>query len=135
RLGQTIEGAFAELSSVIDDACKQDEWLLRHPASVEIHGGRFSSAELNAGDPLPVGLAEAVELVTGKQARFAGVSYGSDMRLLINQGKTPTVLFGPGDVKVAHSPNEYVSINEVVTCAQVLAVWLLRTLVDELNVD
>jgi len=135
RLGQETEEAFKELESVIKDACEQNRWLRKNPATVKIYGGRFEAAELNADDPLPVGLGEAVKLITGKQARFAGVSYGSDMRLLINQGKTPTVLFGPGDVRVAHSPNEYVSIDEVVTCARVLAVWLLRTLGSESSAD
>jgi acetylornithine deacetylase len=50
------------------------------------------------------------------------------MRLLINQGGTPTVMFGPGDVRQAHAPNESVPLTEVVTCARVLAVWLLREL-------
>lgn len=127
RLGQTTEEAADELRSVITDACEKDPWLADNPASITIHGGRFGPAELHPGHPLPVGLAEAVKLVTGRKARFAGVSYGSDMRLLLDQGKTPTVLFGPGDVRVAHSPNEYVPIDEVVTCAQVLAIWLLHT--------
>jgi acetylornithine deacetylase len=135
RVGQTTEEAAEELRSVISYACEGDSWLRHNPATVTIHGGRFGAAEIRSDDPLPTSLAEAVELVTGKQARFTGVSYGSDMRLLINQGKTPTVLFGPGDVRVAHSPNEYVAIDEVVTCAQVLAVWLLRTLGGELDVS
>jgi acetylornithine deacetylase len=127
RVGQTTEEATEELRSVIDDACKRDMWLRHNPATVSINGGRFGAAEVRSDAALPTSLAKAVELITGKQARFTGVSYGSDMRLLVNQGKTPTVLFGPGDVRVAHSPNEYVAIDEVVTCAKVLAVWLLLT--------
>jgi acetylornithine deacetylase len=127
RVGQTTDEAAEELRSVIDGACKRDSWLRHNPATVEIYGGRFAAAEMRSDALLPTSLAEAVEIVTGKQARFTGVSYGSDMRLLVNQGKTPTVLFGPGDVRVAHSANEYVPIDEIVTCAQALAVWLLRT--------
>jgi acetylornithine deacetylase/succinyl-diaminopimelate desuccinylase-like protein len=37
-------------------------------------------------------------------------------------------MFGPGDVRQAHAPNEWVSIAQVVDCARVLAVWLLREL-------
>jgi len=135
RVGQTTEEAAEELRSVISNACKGDSWLRHNPATVTIHGGRFGAAEIRSDEPLPASLAKAVELVTGKEARFTGVSYGSDMRLLINQGKTPTVLFGPGDVRVAHSPNEYVAIDEVVTCARALAVWLLRTFRDEADVS
>ena len=37
---------------------------------------------------------------------------------------TPCVIFGPGDVKVAHSADEYVPLDEVETCARVLAAWV-----------
>ena len=50
------------------------------------------------------------------------------MRLYINQGNTPAVMFGPGDVANAHSANEHVPIVEVVECAEVLAAWIAQTL-------
>ena len=50
------------------------------------------------------------------------------MRLLVNEGATPTVIFGPGDVRIAHAANEWVPLDEVETCARVLAAWLVRTL-------
>jgi acetylornithine deacetylase/succinyl-diaminopimelate desuccinylase-like protein len=50
------------------------------------------------------------------------------MRLLVNEGATPTVIFGPGNVRVAHSADEYVSLDEVADCARVLAAWVVREL-------
>ena len=50
------------------------------------------------------------------------------MRLLVNEGRTPTVIFGPGDVKVAHSANEFVPLDEVADCARVLAAWVVDQL-------
>jgi acetylornithine deacetylase/succinyl-diaminopimelate desuccinylase-like protein len=50
------------------------------------------------------------------------------MRLFINVGNTPCVIFGPGDVKVAHSADEHVPLDEVETCARVLAEWIVREL-------
>ena len=58
-----------------------------------------------------------------------GEPYGADMRLLVNEGGTPTVIFGPGDKRLAHSADEWVSIAEVVDCARTLAAWLVRELV------
>ena len=46
------------------------------------------------------------------------------MRLFINEGGTPCVIFGPGDVKVAHSADEHVPLAQVEACAAVLAAWL-----------
>ncbi len=50
------------------------------------------------------------------------------MRLLVNEGRTPTVIFGPGDARVAHSADEHVPLQEVRDCARVLALWALREL-------
>jgi acetylornithine deacetylase/succinyl-diaminopimelate desuccinylase-like protein len=50
------------------------------------------------------------------------------MRLLVNEGATPTVIFGPGNVRVAHSADEYVSLAEVADCARVLAAWVVGEL-------
>ena len=52
--------------------------------------------------------------------------YGADMQMFVNHGATPCVIFGPGDVKYAHSADEFVPIDEVETCARVLAAWVLR---------
>jgi acetylornithine deacetylase/succinyl-diaminopimelate desuccinylase-like protein len=38
------------------------------------------------------------------------------------------VIFGPGDVKMAHSADEHVPLAQVEECARVLAAWLRRQL-------
>ena len=48
------------------------------------------------------------------------------MRLLVNVGRIPTVLFGPGDVRVAHMPDEYVPIDDLRVAAETLIVAALR---------
>lgn len=130
KLGQTAREAEVELRAVIAAACAADPFLSSHPASVEITGGRFSSARIPADHPLPVGLAAAAEAVTGRRPGLIGEPYGADMRLLVNEGATPTVIFGPGDVRIAHAADEWVPLDEVETCARVLAVWLVRTLAE-----
>jgi acetylornithine deacetylase len=128
RVGQTADDAARELRDVVAAACHADPWLRAHPARLEIHGGRFSSAEIPAHHPLPVGLADAAEQVTGRRPGAVGVPYGADMRLLVHQGRTPTVMFGPGDVRVAHAADEHVPMADVVACARVLAAWVVRSL-------
>jgi acetylornithine deacetylase/succinyl-diaminopimelate desuccinylase-like protein len=48
------------------------------------------------------------------------------MQMFVNVGDTPCVIFGPGDVRVAHSADEFVPLHEVEACAQVLAAWVSR---------
>ena len=64
--------------------------------------------------------------MTGSPARVQGMTYGADMRLLVNEGQIPTVLFGPGDVRNAHKPNEFVPVQELVTAVRTLALTALR---------
>ena len=128
RAGQVASEAAAELEAVVARACAADPWLRDHPATVSISGGRFSSAAVPADHPLPVGLAAAAESVLGHRPPFVGVPYGADMRLLVREGATPTVMFGPGDVRVAHAADEHVDLAEVVACARVLAAWVVRAL-------
>lgn len=128
RAGQTAEEAADELRAVVAAACAADPWLRAHPATLTVAGGRFSSAEVPADHPLPLGLAAAAESVLGRRPPFVGVPYGADMRLLVRQGATPTVMFGPGDVRDAHAADEHVALDEVVACARVLAAWIVREL-------
>nr|MBA2758022.1 ArgE/DapE family deacylase [Chloroflexota bacterium] len=126
RLGQTPADAEAELRAVIDAACAEDEFLREHPVTVEITGARFGSSRVSTDDPLPVGLAEVIQSTTGRTPDLIGEPYGADMQLFVNVGGTPCVMFGPGDVRHAHSADEFVPLEEVETCARVLAAWVRR---------
>jgi acetylornithine deacetylase len=131
RLGQSTADAEAELRAAIEAACGADEFLRDHPATVEITGGRFGSARVASDHPLPVGLADTVEAVTGRRPALLGEPYGADMQMFVNIGATPCVIFGPGDVRVAHSADEFVPLDEVETCARVLAAWVIREIGQE----
>jgi acetylornithine deacetylase len=129
KLGQTWRDAEADLRACIDAAAAADPFLREHPVGVEITGGRFSSSRVPADHPLPLSLARAAEPVLGRRPGLIGEPYGADMRLLVNEGETPTVIFGPGDVRVAHSADEHVPLAEVAECARVLARWVDQELV------
>jgi len=124
KLGQSPAEAEADLRVAIAEACATDGFLRDHPATVEITGGRFGSARVPSDHPLPTGLADVVERVTGRRPALLGEPYGADMQMFVNHGDTPCVIFGPGDVRVAHSADEHVPLDEVETCARVLAEWV-----------
>ena len=124
KLGQSPAEAEADLRAAIAEACATDGFLRDHPATVEITGGRFGSARVPSDHPLPTRLADVVERVTGRRPALLGEPYGADMQMFVNHGDTPCVIFGPGDVRVAHSADEHVPLDEVETCARVLAEWV-----------
>jgi acetylornithine deacetylase len=128
KLGQTWRDAEVDLRQCVERAAADDPFLRDHPPLLELTGGKFSSARIPADHPLPVGLADVVETVTGRRPALLGEPYGADMRLLVNEGRTPTVIFGPGVVTAAHAADEWVPLDQVVTCARVLAAWVVREL-------
>ena len=72
-------------------------------------------------------MGEDVDLRIEDAQAIAGLPAGTDMRLFLNEGGIPAVLFGPGDLRVAHAANESVDVEDVATCASVLTHWV-RTL-------
>lgn len=128
RLDQTPADAEADLRASISAACAADEWLRSHPARVDVWGARFASAEVGASTRLPTVLGDVAASILARRPPSVGVPYGADMALLVNVGGTPTVLFGPGDVRVAHAADEHVDLADVTACARVLAAWLVREL-------
>ena len=128
RLGQTPEAAEAELRACIAAACASDDFLVDHPATVEITGARFASSSVPVDHRLVTGLAAATHEVTGRRPGLIGVPYGCDMRLFIGVGGTPCVVFGPGDVRLTHAADESVPLAEVEACARVLAAWVAAEL-------
>ena len=128
RLGQSPEDAFAELRAAIDGAADADDFLREHRPSLELTGARFGSARVPSDHPLPTSLADVAEAVTGRRPALLGVPYGADMRLFIDVGATPCVMFGPGDVRLAHGADERVPLAEVEACARVLAAFVVEQL-------
>jgi acetylornithine deacetylase len=107
-------------------AAAADSWLAAHPPEVEWWGGRFDPAQTDPADPIVTTVVRCASDVTGFQAPLAGATYGSDLRLLVNVGSVPTVLFGPGDVRVAHMPDEYIPVADLRAAAESLILVAMR---------
>lgn len=125
-VGEEIHYARRLFEATVAQAAQADPWLRDHPPTVEWWGGQFASASIPVDHPIVSTVRHAFQQVTGTPAHLQGMTYGADMRLLVNQGGTPTLLFGPGDVRKAHQPDEYVPIDDLVTTVRTLALTALR---------
>ena len=124
--GENATTARTQLEMAVAEVAASDEWLRKHPPTVDWEGAQFESAQISVDDPVVTTLSETVRSLTGIEPTIAGVRFGADMRLLVNQGKIPTVLFGPGDVREAHRPDEKVSKSALIEATKILAVTALR---------
>ena len=125
-LDEPVEHARTQFEAAIAAACQTDDWLRNHPVKVEWWGGQFASGRLPAGSELVHRMRRAH--ATASQQRPQSVwaaPYGSDLRLLVEQGAIPTIQYGPGDVALAHGPDELVPVNDITITARALALMAL----------
>ncbi|MDP2856794.1 MAG: M20 family metallopeptidase [Bacillota bacterium] len=85
-------------------------------------------ADTDPNDPLVQTALRLSETLNGRKPELIGVEGGTDMTFLTNEAHIPTIIYGPGDMKIAHAVNETVPINQVLEATAfytVLAVLLL----------
>jgi len=76
---------------------------------------------IKESEPIVKLTRNAVQEVTGKQPKVTGCMATTDMAFLVNQGKIPAVVYGPGSLEQAHVANEYVEVEELLKAAKVYA--------------
>lgn len=126
-LGEDPADARAALEEVVADVADADPWLREHRPVVSWTGGQFASGRYDDASPLREVVATAhADVTVGPRPRERGAPYGSDLRLYADAG-IPTLHYGPGDVRLAHGPDESVLVDELVTVTETLVLALLRT--------
>jgi len=112
--GEAVEAGPREVAAILEQLVREDGEL---QAASRFLFGR-PAYETPAGHPLPA-LLETALARAGRPTRRGGVSFWTDAAVLGHAG-IPTVIFGPGGVGL-HAVEEYVRIDEVLTCRDVLA--------------
>jgi len=86
---------------------------------------RISPVDTKPDHPLVNALKRSILEVTGKEAKIVGAPYGTDAAHLV-RGGIASVICGPGDIAYAHSPVEFVPIDEVVKAAEIFTLTALE---------
>ena len=113
--------------AVVQAAADQDEFLRENRPKVDWWGGQFESAGIDPSHPIVGTVSDAFAELTGNVPVQRGMTYGADMRLLVRYANTPTIMFGPGDVRKAHQPDEYVPLDDLIAVVKTLTLTILRT--------
>ena len=125
-VGEDPAAARAEFTAAVNTAASADPWLAEHRPLVEWWGGQFHPASTSTDERIVATVAESHLATAGQAPLVEGVTYGADMRLLTNVAHMPTVLYGPGDVRRSHRPDECVPLAEMLTATRTLIVTALR---------
>ncbi len=124
--GETVAAARAALSATLQSVTAADPWLREHPPTLDWIEGQFEPGQTSLSEPIVAALSEAHARVMGKPPMVQGVPYGSDLRLFTEHGGVPAILYGPGDVALAHTVEERVELEEVFLCARTVALLMIR---------
>jgi len=104
------------------ESCKRDgvtlEWEI-------LQEGQSSACREE--EPLGEALARSVQAITGEAPRFEMCPGLLEIRFYAAQG-VPAYAYGPGLLSVAHGPNEYVDLRNVIDSAAVYALAALEVL-------
>ena len=123
-IGERIADVRRQLEEAVAHAATSDPWLGEHPPTVEWIGGVWEPSRPSPDHPLVCALQRAASDVLGHPARVCGATYGTDHRLFTNNFGIPGVLFGPGDIRLAHFTDEHIALPEVETAARALAMTI-----------
>ena len=121
--GERPEDVVAEFQRVLNDLVQREpgidgklEMTLERPGT-----------EVPEDSPLVQGLLRASD-AHGVEPRIEGMTAWVDAALL-NEAGIPAVCFGPGDIAQAHTEDEWVAVEQIRTCADVLETFA-RALAD-----
>ena len=113
-----------EIAECVRAATANDDWLAENPPVIE-WATDVPSSEVAEDEPVVQALLAAGAAV-GRPRRISGMDSWHDGATFTRFGGTPCVCFGPRDLQVAHTVDEYVVVDDLVECAQELAVAAIR---------
>ncbi|MGM7667600.1 M20 family metallopeptidase [Microbacterium sp. A93] len=122
--GETIQECLAAFRQAVDSVVEADDWLAAHPPQVTMMHEGFPSWETPITHPLVAALSAGASSANLNPSPTA-VTFGNDGSHYAGRG-VPTIVFGPGDIREAHQPNESVEVNQVVDAAHAIAYGLIN---------
>jgi len=120
--GEEVE---RRIEAFVAERCAGDPWLAAHPPEFT-WGYDWPPFETTREEPIVGAVAAAVEALRGaplpppspEHPAVVGASVDSTW---IQRAGIPVVTFGPGEMGVAHSPDEHVAIEQLLAAARTLA--------------
>jgi acetylornithine deacetylase/succinyl-diaminopimelate desuccinylase family protein len=124
--GQTGEGVKKQIEAYISELKKIDSAL---DARVKMWEGWYGKdpMDLPPTDPIFNRIQRASQKAIGTNLKpgRAGMA-GGDIYFLWKNLGIPGVYFGPGDIRLAHSPNEYVKLENIMAASKCYAAFILE---------
>jgi acetylornithine deacetylase len=113
-----------EVETCLLDACSGDSWLHVNPVRVNWYQDT-SAFQTDPGHPLVKETISACQEVMGFH-RLSGFPAGCDGVYLSEIGKMPVIILGPGNVRQAHTIDEFIELDQFFKAIKVYANLIVR---------
>ena len=122
---EKLEDARADFERQVAWAAENDNWMKDHPPTVEWFGAMWLPGQIDEEHVLFKTLSENYQSIMGEDPEVMASPWGTDGGLMQTVAEIPFIVFGPGATKVAHFSNEYIEIDKVMQCSQILAMTIV----------
>ncbi len=112
-------GPKAEIEAAVARLAAQDDWLTQNPPSWTWLTD-YPPSEIDTGAPV-IDVVREVSRPLGLDPQLGGIDTAYDGALLTLFADTPSPAWGPGDLRLAHAPDESIGVDELVLAARLYA--------------
>ncbi len=121
---ETEEKIKTEIETHIARICATDPWLRENPPKIE-WPAFWPSYDLPVNALICRVAEKGYQMAFHEEPRYYGF-VGSDDASFLSMAGIPTITWGPGNLRVAHAPNEYVEIADLVDAAKAYSMTILE---------
>ncbi|MFF2877868.1 peptidase [Gottfriedia sp. NPDC057991] len=122
---ERLEDAKIEFENWIGNIKKLDDWFVENPVEVEWFGARWVPGTIEADSELVQTLQRNYLETTKQTPVVEAAPWGTDGGLFTQILTIPMIVFGPGETKVAHYPDEFIDLDQMFLAAEIIACTLI----------
>ncbi|GGE59828.1 peptidase [Priestia taiwanensis] len=121
---ESMEAAREEFEQWMEQL-KIDTVFQEYPLTLEWFGARWHPGTIDVNHEFMQALTNNYRYCLKELPKIEASPWGTDGGLFTHVANIPTIVFGPGETKVAHHPNEYIDITRLHEASEIIACTIL----------
>lgn len=124
--GEDLEQVAKEFENMLLEICSKDDFLKDHPITIERADIRpIYPTGMDPNHGLVASVRESHKKTTGHDPIVCGFEAACDAMIFNKYSKTPAMVFGAGQLELAHRPNEYMDLTQYMQSIRILALTMM----------
>lgn len=121
--GESLDQVKIAFENCIKNLAASDNFMKDHPPIIERANMRdLFPTQIDVDHPIISSLESSHEFVLQKKPIISGFESACDAMMFNLFSKTPAVVFGPGQLKLAHRPDEYMDLTQLILGVKILGI-------------